>query len=369
MSHNRRTTPVFPLTCAMLDTTHLAPPASLGYISTATIVKLEGSVLANQVSVASVSPSGSGNNALYVVNRVFGTLLQIKSIEISFPFRAMGWKDLSPPGLNWSQPATKLRHAKIYSGSFGAMAVLINHAPALEHLTLNFCTMAGAAETDRMVSAEALRHMRRLVLERIDQLVEPKVVSQILLPAGGTLWSLSISTSMRTLFETLRQRENYNFADALVHLALMVNYPSQGFNTGVCTHNLEERKDETLQACNLIQACPRLAHLSLQGFHARDLVKILVTVKRPLISLAIQGYSCNNKIASTVIRPMFEEGHRVVSRLRVLALHRDPIDPDWRPVSALCKRQRTAIRLYGDLLSLMACRGVSKFCKLIQRLD
>ena len=66
-----------------------------------------------------------------------------------------------------------------------------------------------------------------------------------------------------------------------------------------------------------------------------------------------------------MIRSILEEGHQAVSHLRMLALHRNAVDPDWPPVSALCKRQRTTIRIYSDLVSLMARRGTSKFRALL----
>jgi len=312
-------------------------PISLGRGETANIDELAGSDLSNQVSVAFVTPFDVENDTLYVVMRVLGSLSNIIRLGLFFSFRLHGWKDIVSPGLNAIQPALSLRRLTVTSGSVGAMVALINHAPALEYLSISFYSMTCDAETDAEVGDGALSCLRRLIVRHVDTPSTRECVSQILESSGGSLWSLSTSADMNESLEVMRQSADFkfNFAYALVHLSLTADDPTQSSFLGGCEHSSKARDDEIFHACSFIQACPRLVHLSLQGYHAEDIPRIIVNVNRPLVSLAIQGKTCDNINASMMIRSMLEEGHQAVSPLRLLALHRDAVDPDWPPVSAL----------------------------------
>lgn len=175
-------------TRAMPIITASSPPISLGYGETATIDELAGSDLSDQVSVAFVVPSDAGSNALYVAMHVVGTLYKIRILALYFCFGLLERRDTVPPGFNLMQPAHRLRRLTVTSGSVGAMVALINHAPALEYLSISFYSMTCGAETDTRVGDGALSCLRRLLVRHIDTPFKRKYVTQILESNGGIRW-------------------------------------------------------------------------------------------------------------------------------------------------------------------------------------
>jgi len=344
----------------MLVSDRSSPPLSLAYSEMATINELASSDVNNHVTLAILTPSQLDNIAPFVATRVIGSLRGIKMMDLFFPFRFFGWEGFTPPESQVMQPAHSLRHVRITSGSVGAMIALINRAPALEYLSLGFSSMP--VETDITVTDRALFCLRRLSMWRSNTFSMPRCVPKILASGRGTLRSLSVTVDMIESLEFEGQSAGFHFANSLVHLALMTGDPIRSSSPGGSTH---VRDDQTLQASRFIHTCPRLAHLSLAGFLAADLPRILAAVIRPLVSLAYRPSIEDDIVATSIFRPMFEEGHQAVSRLRVLAFSEYGIGPDCPVVGALCKRQRTVITFYGDLVSLMARRGTSKFRKLL----
>ena len=271
----------------------------------------------------------------------------LRELRVWFPFSTGGGAYPKPFTSGAIECAAHLRLATI-SGelSFVVMSVL-DCAPDLKYLRLDFPRESVMTKPHPKATRVSLC---RLKLWAENQ--EPGIFPQVLASSLHSLRSLSIRVIFQHSFAVLQQRADTNLATALVHLDLMAHHYNKGC-CGGCTHGLDLRETDVRQACGFIRACPRLAHLSLLGFHTADITAIIDAAETPLVSLAVLTRYCN-KSATAIVRSLLESDHQALAHLRLLML--DHTRDDWIPVREMCQKRRTLLRYFGDLVPMLTRR-------------
>jgi len=311
---------------------------------------------ASLVSVAILEQpaGGASNDVVDVATGLLDLLPSIQKLDLSFTHSFVSQNDSTRSPCNIVQSASlNLRHVTIRAVTTGTIISLLKRAQNLEFLALGLYSMPGAAGSCLDAGSDALAGLRRLVVwtYTFDEL---DVIPQIITSCSNHLSSLSIPVRFQQSLRALQL--NTNVTDGLVHLDLMAHYYALDTCFGLCN---ETRSAEMQQACGFIHACPRLAHLSLQRFHAEELTAILDAVKRPLLSLAVDSKRCYIA-TSAIIRPFLDRKHLSVARLRLLALDRPAVDTDWMSVQSLCRQRRITMCKFDecDLVRLLGRFGI-----------
>ncbi|KAH7102583.1 hypothetical protein BKA62DRAFT_699162, partial [Auriculariales sp. MPI-PUGE-AT-0066] len=252
------------------------------------------------------------------------------------------------PSLIYLSPSTTLRLLDLRQvDDITALAVL-RITKSIEVLELcELVLFQSGAQLPVASSWLDLPYLRRLSISSPPQICD-HVFTSVVESTLRTLTSIQLHISHSEIIDLLA-------ADGVQNRIIHLDITAERSDESDRLYLDVEREEDTTRMIQLLNACPRLAHLEIDGFDRRDIPRMLTAVHAPLVSLSIRHHNTQIGTEHETLLSLFKHEHQAVQALRVVSLDLAQIaDTQDELVKTLCRR-RIAARTSDDnsLLALL----------------